>query len=319
MVLFKYLIQFLLTKFVKKHFFQTFLIALLLMTGFVYPFSDAQAQSQVPLEFVKITLLPEHNQPLVLVIYEIQLDQSVNLPKDLAFQIPGDAQLLIIGYQEEDGSFILLEHTLTDNSYWNDIRFTANTHTIHIEYFDPNLIEEGDRRMFEYQWLSIYAVNDLSIIVQPPPDASSVISEPPLDNLTWQAEETVPPGNLVSFSLMYTKSTDDLSGSIFKVEPRQPSDETVLGRSLSPFSVVLWLMSVALTILFMVGLYFIWFKASVKNKPARVVRGVEILNPEKQVIFCHECGMRARLGDSYCSNCATELRKPSEFNPPPDF
>ncbi len=100
------------------------------------------------------------------------------------------------------------------------------------------------------------------------------------------------------------------------VEAADPVDETTPGRSPSPLSVIMWLVTVAVAILILVGLYYWWFQVDLRDKRERFVQGAGIMNPEKQVVYCHECGKRSRIGDSYCSNCGTELRKPTRFEFP---
>ena len=78
-------------------------------------------------------------------------------------------------------------------------------------------------------------------------------------------------------------------------------------------SVAFWLLAVAFAMLIMVGLYYWWFRVNISHKGERVAQGIGITNPEKQAVFCHECGMRSKAGDSYCRNCGTELREPTDI------
>jgi hypothetical protein len=121
---------------------------------------------------------------------------------------------------------------------------------------------------------------------------------------------TIPAGELFTLNLMYTKDTANLAYPVLEVEPAEPINNTTPGRTPSPMSVVLWLLTVAIAVLLLVSLYYWWFKANMMEKQEGMVQGVGILNPEKQAVYCHECGMRSRPADSYCSNCGTELRRP---------
>jgi ribosomal protein L37E len=53
---------------------------------------------------------------------------------------------------------------------------------------------------------------------------------------------------------------------------------------------------------------------NITRKTGRIVQGVGIMNPEKQAVFCHECGNRSKVGDHYCRNCGTELRHLEVFH-----
>lgn len=101
---------------------------------------------------------------------------------------------------------------------------------------------------------------------------------------------------------------------VWQVEAAEPIDESTPGRAPSPLSVVIWLLVAALAVLILLGIYYWWFQGKTSDEPVRSVPGVGILNPEKQAVFCHECGMRSRPGDYYCSNCGTELRRLSRQN-----
>jgi len=112
---------------------------------------------------------------------------------------------------------------------------------------------------------------------------------------------------------MYTKNTSNPAYPALAVEPAVDVDEITPGKTPSPLSVVLWLLSFAVAVLLLVGVYFLWFHHKTREGQAHLVDGVGIRNPEKQMIFCHECGKRSSPGDIFCSNCGTELRRPSTF------
>jgi hypothetical protein len=62
-------------------------------------------------------------------------------------------------------------------------------------------------------------------------------------------------------------------------------------------------------LLLLIGLYYVRFRK--KKSLQKTVGGPDgvVINPDKQAVFCHECGSRSRPGDSYCRSCGTELHR----------
>ena len=108
--------------------------------------------------------------------------------------------------------------------------------TYHIEYYG-SLIFKGDQRNFNYLWDGSYPVNEFSIRVLQPVDATSIVSDPILkpsagtDGHTY-LEGTplkLPAGEQFHFSLQYQKATDTLV-SPQNLQPSSPVDENTPGR-----------------------------------------------------------------------------------------
>lgn len=306
--------------------FATLLIILTLLAGLSAQLGRAQTQPDVQLESVSLQLLPEFDRPSVYVIYEIYLEETFPLPQKLMIQVPAEAQIMNVFNLTPQGRPVELTYEESQIGFWKDLRFSPTYPNIRIAFQDPNLVRQGNERQYELQWLSIYPVNSLSVMVRRPLGASEIISQPAVNALEDLLEGNqyysadfgpVPAGELFTLTLSYTKDTGAFSA--LPVAPAVPIDESTQGRTPSPVSVILWLLLASVAIVIIVTLYHLWVRASLADKRARIVQGVGILNPEKQVYFCHECGMRSKLGDSYCSNCGTELRKPTPFEQPPSI
>ena len=261
----------------------------------------------------------------MLVRYEIQLDEGSRMPVDLTLQIPVDAQSLTISNLNEDNDTLGLQTDVEDIGLWKDVRFTTITRVIEVEYYDPNLVKEGEQRLFEFEWLSIYPVDSLSLTIRQPFGGSDIHSQPAMDekftgsgNIEYYTGElgSVPAGEVFTLSLMYTKNTSNPAYPALPVAPAMDVNETTPGKTPSPLSVVLWLLSFAVAVLVLVGIYYLWFHYKTREKQTHVVDGVGIRNPEKQMVFCHECGKRSSPGDIFCSNCGTELRRVDSFTKP---
>ena len=304
------------------------LVFLIILTGLIPVNGPVHGQTQIQFNRVDVSLLPEFNLPSVLVITEIQLGTETPLPDELNLQIPADSEILTISNLEADGHFSTLHIEEEVSGDWKNVIFSPTTATIRIEYYDPNLVRQGDQRAYEYRWLSSYPAESFSLSFRRPSGASDIISDPPMEKSLDDIAEyefyaidagPIPAGEEFAVSISYLKSSGSPAYPPLEVEPAVPVNEATPGRAPSPMSVVMWLLTVAVAVLIMLVIYYGWFKANVINKNDRMVQGVGIMNPEKQVVFCHECGKRSRPGDAYCSNCGTELRKPTQVNRPPEF
>jgi len=299
----------------------TLLVFLTLIAGLSAQPGYAQTQSDIQLESVSLQLLPEFNRPSVYVIYEINLNEAQPLPQELLIEVPAEAQILNVLNFTPQGRPVELPYEESQIGFWKDLRLSPMAYRVRIAFQDPNLVRQGNERQYDLQWLSIYPVTALSVTVRRPLGASEITSQPVLNALEdllegyqyYSAEfGTVPAGEMFTLTLSYTKDTGAFPA--LPVAPAVPIDDAAQGRTPSPVSVILWLLLASVAIMIIVTLFHLWVRANLADKRARIVQGVGILNPEKQFYFCHECGMRSRLGDSYCCNCGTELRKPTPFD-----
>lgn len=307
---------------VKIHCTILFVILLCFLISPFWESAAAQTPDLIQIASLDVSLYPEFNRPSMLVRCELHLDEATALPAQITLQIPVDAQSLTVNSLDDQGNPIRLENDAADIGLWKAVQFTSITRVIQVEYYDPNLVKEGDQRIFDYEWLSIYPVDSLRITIRQPFGGSDIRSQPALDekfdgpgNIEYYtgALGPVPAGNLFTLSLMYIKNTSDPAYPALDVVPAVGVNEMTPGKTPSPLSVVLWLLSFAVAVLFLVGVYFLWFHHKTRENETRLVTGVGIRNPEKQMVFCHECGKRSSPGDIFCSNCGTELRRPEAF------
>lgn len=301
------------------------IITVAILLGLTWQFIYAMVQPDIRLDTVKVHLLPEYTHPTVLVIYEIDLDETLPLPQDLTFNFPADAQIITVINFTSEGRPGELAYQETRIGNWKDLQFISTTHRIRIEYQDPNLVRERNNRTYEFQWLSIYPATSLSVFVRQPIGASNIHSQPLLWQLDDYPEEQpvftgefggISAGELFTLSFSYSKEISDPSYPALPVEPARPINQNASGRTPSPVSVILWMLIAGVVVLIIVGFYYLRFRIKEAEKFEHIGQGVGIMNPEWQTFFCQECGLRASPGDSYCSNCGTELRKPTSFEQP---
>jgi hypothetical protein len=308
--------------FVKKYLkvFIFFLLTLI-MCSFWLP-AAAQTPDSITIENLQISFLPENEHAKMWVVYTIELAPSVSLPDEMSLTLPIDAEILYVTNQIQENQFVSLAVEESVTGGYKELTFSPAAPSIQVAYIDPNLSIQEKQRTFDYQWQSKYPVENLMIYIRQPSNASQISATPDLSPRIDEVEgfvyytgefSPVPAAMPFNLSLMYSIQSNAQFDSTPIVRAAAPIDETTPGKTPTPMSVVIWLIIVAMAVVILLGIYYWWFQSRETDESERVVQGVGILNPEKQAVFCHECGMHARSGEHFCSNCGTELRKSSQY------
>lgn len=293
-------------------------ILLLLITLFTLV-GVAQAQSTVGFETLDVLLWPEYDRPEMLVIYRITLSDSTRLPAQFDLRIPRAAgSPYTVAVEESDGQLYNLDYTTEPDGEWLVVSLTAPTQKLQIEYYDPGLSKNGDRREFEYRWNGDVEIYQMTIQVQQPLTASDLQVTPDMgswqvgsDDLRYYTEDvgSVPAGTPLTLKVSYTKSDDTLSvPDQVPLEPSQPigsSTSELRLQEAMPF--ILGTFGIALII--SGGL---WFWLISRKRHAQELRQhflSEDLPDESDQVFCHRCGKRATPEDVFCRACGTRLRR----------
>ena len=300
----------------KKH--TTFLLVLLfVLTGLWQP-GSVNAQSRTGFEWVNVTLSPEQGESSVLVVNEIYLSESLNFPQEVTFPMSTGCEVEKVSIQRSDGELLPIAWDIHEDGDWQLIHFAAVSSVALIQYRDSRLEEHGTSRQFTYKWLANTDVDLFTLTIYQPFGASELTLEPPLSQMEELEDGRkiyskdygrIAADELVWLDIEYEKDITNPDFPAMKVSAVSPINEGVLGHSASPLSVVVWLVAVAAVVMILVAAYYWWISRKMRHKREHIVRGVGILNPEKQAVFCHECGSRSKAGDAYCRSCGTELRR----------
>lgn len=300
--------------------FKTHLLFLLIfiMLGLVWTPGSAAATQEVVFDSVMVDLWPEDEEPSVLVIYEIELAQSVSFPQELTLQFPANAEIQTVAARDEEKHLVPLEWQVSGTGQILDVQFTTQYPEIRLEYYDPAIVKQGDNRSFTFRWTSSYPVNDLSIYIQQPYGAGDLTTDPEMTQVATRTSTcsyymleagSVDAGFPYELTFHYSKNISNLAYPVLEVFAAAPITRNTTGRAASILSVVLGLMVIAMALILLVGIYYLRFR---KKKDLQVKGGGPdgvVINPDKRAVFCHECGSRSRAGDAYCRNCGTELRR----------
>jgi len=144
-------------------------------------FNPALQPEEALIHQMQIDIWPEFDQPGVLVIYQAILSSFAPLPIDLTFRIPANAGEPNAVAQMSGSVLLNVEYTRNVRGEWAEITFTASSRVVHLEYYDPDLIEQGISHHFEYRWQGDYPLDDLIVQVRPPVEAENLAISPPMD------------------------------------------------------------------------------------------------------------------------------------------
>lgn len=302
-----------------------FLLVVVLLAG-LFLVQPAHAQTGLVLESLDIGLWPEYDRPEVLVIYWITLPPDVSLPAQLSIRIPRDAGAPYnIAMKDMDGLLYNLAYTTEVQDEWIKVTFSTPSAEVQVEYYDPALVKEGAVRDFEFVWPGDYEVNNLSIGIQQPVNATDMQILPDFgggtraeDGLQYFTKEigSVKTGTHFTVRFSYSKSDDELSFGSQSVQPVQPASTSEAGRvdasTISP-----WIIGGVGLFLLVGGLS--WFlvtrdrasteaRAGKRRHNAAYRPAAKPGNDAGTYVYCSQCGRKAPSTDAFCRSCGNRLR-----------
>jgi hypothetical protein len=294
------------------------LVILFLLGVFAIPFS-ARAQNSIKLTTLQVQLWPEYDQPSMLVIYDLKLPDGIILPVNVSIGIPKDANLVAVASQTEDGKLINTDYvgpTVDTDRQMVTLQIKSQA-IYHLEYYQP-ISKSGGRRDFTYLWTGDYPVDDLSVSIRVPVDTNNIITDPIMksaqnaDGADILIKDFGPWGAGQQFVLQvnYTKTSDNLSVSQQNVQPSQPLSSNTPGR-LMLATYLPYVFGVLGLALIVGGVLFFWQSSRGGKSPGRKRGHSRGGNEQESVIYCSQCGARARMGDRFCRVCGTKLRQES--------
>lgn len=299
---------------VKRYKHILFLIAILSLLAGTGLSGSSAASQQMTYDSVQVGLWPEQTGQSVFISMELKLSSAVVLPQELVLQIPSTAGIDSLMNVDERGSVQRAVWEETSGELWKDIRFTATSSSILLEYTDPTLVYFDQLRTYNYVWLSNYPVTDLIVAVHQPYGAGELVTHPEADAIDPCCIHTINAGRVtggVSYGVTfhYVKDLSNANFPALDVSPVAAVNENTEGRTVLPSTVVVWLLAVALLLILLVGFYYWWYQRRYILEKSSNDDDWLMRRSEQKAIFCHECGSRSQPTDTYCRNCGTELRK----------
>ena len=280
----------------------------------------AQAQGQITLASVDVSLLPEYDQPTMLVFLEMQLSPDVSLPAQVMINIPGNVEkpyVVAVGPTLQTVSDQGIDYTYEKSGEWLEVTITADTPAIRIEYYDSQLIRSGDQRSYTYNWSGDYATDSFTVYFQEPVGAKNFQSNPDLgaailtaQGLSYHEAQfgNLSAGQNITINFQYEKDNDILTISGQPVQPSEPLGNQTQAGSLE--SILPWLAGGLGLLLVIGGIIYFQRTGQGTRRPTRRRHTSRRKREggDSSNVYCHECGKRAQENDRFCRTCGTRLR-----------
>ena len=301
----------------KPRFYTVFIFLLIFISGSAF----SAFQSEITLDSLKVELWPEYDREDMLVIYRFSLASDVALPADVEIHIPSRVgDVYQVAMKDLDGLLYKLDYSIDMEKDWMVVSFTTPTPDVQIEFYDPALTHNGDHRSYGFVWFGDYRVNQCSVQIKEPLNASNMVSIPDADPLIGFSDAQqiyevrmglIEQGSSFMLQLDYDKPDNILLSSQEEdVQPVSPIDDQIKGRT--SFNEVLpWIFTMlGVIILFAAALLYM----NSRNYPHHKINDGEAgtqtdySDVEPKAVYCHRCGKRAIKGDYYCRICGEKLR-----------
>lgn len=290
-------------------------ISLFLLVLFLALPPHAGAQSEIALSKVSVQLWPEYDQPSMLVIYDLTLDEQGALPAELPVRIPLDATLIAVAY-EQDGSLLnaRYQEPYVEGDWQVVVVAVEARTTYHLEYYTP-LGRVEQQRDYEYLWPGGFATDEFVLRLRVPVDTIEVVTEPPMAEsapaggeqafMEWSTTG-LGAGQQVPVSITYVKTSERLATSGAELQTGQVDGSTAGRVSLDNY--LIYILGVLGVFLILASGYYFWRSGLRPTRPRRRGRAGDG-GADSEQVYCHQCGKRAQPGDRFCRTCGTRLRR----------
>ena len=292
-----------------------FWVSLFCLLALVLVPNSVSAQTPLSAAELEVDLWPEYDRADVLVIYRVRLAADTPLPAQVSLRIPRAAGEPYNVAWKESGSLLNMDYESAIQGDWLNLKFTTPSPEFQIEYYDPRLARDQDRRSFEFRWPGDFAVGNVIVLVQQPVNAVDWMTKPDMgagrpgaDGLTYYTYPlgAVKDDELFVVSFAYEKPDNILSvsagGSV-------TASELVIapGPQKAFTEVFPWLLGGFGVALILGG--GLWFVRSGRRRTIDPRRRHGKTASDGGEVYCHNCGRRSVGSDLYCRGCGTRLRQ----------
>lgn len=293
-----------------------FLILIMVMV-LAFP-SLAFAQTSVALANVTVQLWPEYDQPSMLVLVDYEVAANTQLPINVTFRIPKDANLVAVATYSTEGTLVNAGFDGPKaEGEWQSFTTTIGTNKGRLEYYQP-IAFNGEQRVFSYVWDGIYAVDSFNISVLEPLDTKSLVMTPKSDSISQdqglkyynKKPVKLAANEKFTLNLQYEKTSDALISSSQAVQPAAPLDDNTTGRVSFSNSLPYIIGGVGLLLIIGGVIYYLQAGKTGKKKFRRRAGGKsDEEEGNDSDVYCSQCGTRARTGDRFCRICGSRIKQ----------
>ncbi|MHB9149273.1 MAG: zinc ribbon domain-containing protein [Thermoleophilia bacterium] len=212
------------------------IVALVVMVGAMG--TPARA-AEVSASQMKVSVWPEYDDPRVLVIYQGDLDPSVELPVDATFNIPKGAEIGMACEVDSGGGHACKPYQLVDKGDYQALTYKVEAqHKIFFEYYYDAFPAGADARAFDFIYRPGFAAATTTIEVQEPSRSASFTLDPALSQVTTDSEgfkyhlqdfSALPVDEPFSVKVAYSKTDANPSVKKASSDSAQPGQTSAAG------------------------------------------------------------------------------------------
>jgi hypothetical protein len=284
----------------------------------------AVADTTDRLASLQINVWPEYDDARVLVMYDGEVADTSNLPRDISVFIPSTAALNAAAYVDANGSFITIPGSPTTQDTGDGfLRVTIKLPApkFHLEYYYNPLQGSTDKSM-EFVYKAAQPAENVQLDIQQPLKSDKFATDPVTQ------VKTTDPHNFTFYVFNYASmdagQTQRIKVSYTKTDPNpsiasipQPASSPANTQSATPANSLMpsVLIAVALALVALGG--FAWWSRgrnalrlspAEADVPRRKQRRRGTPSTGLGAGFCVQCGRELEEDDIFCPRCGTRRR-----------
>jgi hypothetical protein len=268
------------------------------------------------IESLKVQLWPDYDRPAVLVMISGSLPSSAPLPAFVNLPLLPGAKLNAVARADANGNlFADIVYTVDSGR----LSLSTPDPQFRVEYYVPYRVEGGEHH-FTFDWLADVSVEALSVIVQKPVSATSLLTQPPAtdvvhgeDGLTYHVLPTssAPARETLSVHLSYVATAAALSAETRAAPAPTPAPVQEVRLPAAPTAPAAdpglgWGFLLAIVVTAGASMGITWQIA--RNRFVSGVAGEVPRSERPAVRHCPGCGLPCGIDDYFCSDCGQDLR-----------
>jgi len=277
----------------------------------------ALAESNARFTRLAVAVMPEYDEPRVLVSYYGELNEDVSLPLEMRLRIPADAAVeRACSVSSATEEYVCGEYSAQPDGDYALLTYEAVTPIVYVEFYYGSTSGAGERSL-DFTLLPPYPVDNLDLFVQEPRGASDfALSPAPAETLGDERfrhhsynYQNLAADEPVTIRIAYSRDTDEPSISAFGASA-PVGDDGPAGIPEGPF----FLVGVAGAAVLVFALYAAFIRRVRSRRLALSGAGAAAAGapPEEEASYCAHCGARTRRGAGFCSACGQAVRRTEE-------
>lgn len=275
---------------------------------------QAAAESPPRLTSMAISVMPEYDQPQVLVSYRGEFNSDISLPRQVRLRLPADATIEhVCSLKPPTDEHLCQPYTAEPEGQYLALSYETITPIIYVEFYYGSVSGAGQRSL-DFTFWPPYPVQSLDLFVLEPQGATDFTLVPaPADTVEEQGfrhhtytYEDLSEDKPVKIEMSYSRQTDQPSVPLRAAAAAGADDNGGL-----PQGVILLL---GLTGAAVLG--FAFYSAFGRRFRIRVLPHSqqaprdEGTPPPAGAFFCRHCGHRVGREFAFCPGCGQEVRLP---------